>query len=725
MIFYTSGTTGRPKGALLTHLNLVMNSTVNAFDANPIRRDDVVMGCLPLFHTFGQTVSMNSTFRVGATLLLQPRFDADAAIDADAPRARDAVLRRPDDVRPAARRRPPGRGAAASCATASRAARRCRWWCSSASRRPSPPRSTRATASRRPRRPRRSTSPGSAPGPAPSATRSGASRWRSPTRPSTTGSSCCRAGSLGEIVIRGHNVFAGYLDDPEATAEAIVDGWFRTGDIGTVDEDGFISIVDRKKDLIIRGGFNVYPREVEEVLARHPGGRPGRGDRGARRREGRGDLRRRGRPPPGRPSDADELIAWSREQLGRHKYPRRVEVLDALPMGPAHKVLKRELRTQYSTARRPHETHDATQIRLARRPEGEPGDDTSRFTHDEVPDARRRPAAAARRLPVAGPLHARPDERREVLRRPGRGRRRDGRRHGRAWSRSRAHPDVRRRATSCCPTPAGRPTRSATAPALRKLDPSVAPLSTALGVLGMPGFTAYAGLLEIGKPQPGETVVVAAATGPVGSAVGQIAKVKGARAVGIAGGPEKCRALLDEFGFDVAVDHRSPTFAEDLAAAVPDGIDVYFENVGGPVATRGAAAREPLRPDAGVRPGRRLQRDVARPRAATGCPAFMRLVLHQEPDRARLHPGRVHRGRTAATSCATCPAGSPTGRCATARTSSRAWRTRPRRSAACSPAQLRQAAGPGLSPTRTTGPALASGPPGPARRVTCPKMRKS
>lgn len=117
----------------------------------------------------------------------------------------------------------------------------------------------------------------------------------------------------------------------------------------------------------------------------------------------------------------------------------------------------------------------------------------------------------------------------------------------------------------------------------RLLDPAAAPVSTALGVLGMPGFTAFAGLLEIGHPQPGETVVVAAATGPVGSAVGQIAKQKGARAVGIAGGPEKCRVLVEELGFDAAVDHRSPTFAEDLAAATPDGIDVYFENVGGHV----------------------------------------------------------------------------------------------------------------------------------------------
>lgn len=118
---------------------------------------------------------------------------------------------------------------------------------------------------------------------------------------------------------------------------------------------------------------------------------------------------------------------------------------------------------------------------------------------------------------------------------------------------------------------------------LRKLDPSSAPLTTALGVLGMPGFTAYAGLLTIGQPKAGETVVVAAATGPVGSAVGQIAHIKGARTVGIAGGADKCRALVDEFGFDVALDHKRPDFADALRQACPSGIDVYFENVGGKV----------------------------------------------------------------------------------------------------------------------------------------------
>ena len=118
---------------------------------------------------------------------------------------------------------------------------------------------------------------------------------------------------------------------------------------------------------------------------------------------------------------------------------------------------------------------------------------------------------------------------------------------------------------------------------LRRLDPDAAPVTTALGILGMPGMTAYTGLLNIGQPKAGETVVVAAATGPVGSLVGQIAKRKGARAVGIAGGPEKCAFLRDTLGFDAAIDHRAETFPDALAAACPDGIDVYFENVGGAV----------------------------------------------------------------------------------------------------------------------------------------------
>jgi NADPH-dependent curcumin reductase len=118
---------------------------------------------------------------------------------------------------------------------------------------------------------------------------------------------------------------------------------------------------------------------------------------------------------------------------------------------------------------------------------------------------------------------------------------------------------------------------------LRKLDPAVAPVTTGLGVLGMPGFTAYGGLRAIGKPKPGETVVVAAASGPVGSLVGQLAKIAGARAVGIAGGPKKCAYVKDELRFDAAIDHRDSDFAAKLAAACPKGVDVYFENVGGAI----------------------------------------------------------------------------------------------------------------------------------------------
>jgi NADPH-dependent curcumin reductase len=118
---------------------------------------------------------------------------------------------------------------------------------------------------------------------------------------------------------------------------------------------------------------------------------------------------------------------------------------------------------------------------------------------------------------------------------------------------------------------------------LAKIDPKLGPISTAVGVLGMPGMTAYAGLLEIGKPQAGETVVVAAASGAVGSAVGQIAKIKGARAIGIAGGKDKCDYVKRELGFDDCLDHRDPDLAAKLKEACPKGIDVYFENVGGAV----------------------------------------------------------------------------------------------------------------------------------------------
>ncbi|MFQ5773343.1 MAG: NADP-dependent oxidoreductase [Kiloniellaceae bacterium] len=118
---------------------------------------------------------------------------------------------------------------------------------------------------------------------------------------------------------------------------------------------------------------------------------------------------------------------------------------------------------------------------------------------------------------------------------------------------------------------------------LRRIDPGMAPISTALGVLGMPGMTAYTGLLNIGRPKQGETLVVAAASGAVGSLVGQIAKIKGCRAVGVAGSPEKCAYVVEELGFDACLNHRGADFADALGKACPDGVDIYFETVGGAV----------------------------------------------------------------------------------------------------------------------------------------------
>jgi len=151
------------------------------------------------------------------------------------------------------------------------------------------------------------------------------------------------AGERGEVVVRGPNVMKGYYANPDATAEAKRGGWFRTGDIGQLDEDGYLSIVDRKKDMILRGGFNVYPREVEERLLTHPAvslaavvGVPDE-------RLGE-EVKAYVVLKPGQQVGADDLIAWAREEMAGYKYPRTVEFREALPMSATGKVLKRELR---------------------------------------------------------------------------------------------------------------------------------------------------------------------------------------------------------------------------------------------------------------------------------------------------------------------------------------------------------------------------------------------
>jgi long-chain acyl-CoA synthetase len=344
VVFYTSGTTGQPKGALLTHLNLVMNATVNVFDANDARADDVVMGCLPLFHTFGQTVGMNGTFRLGGTLVLLARFTGEAAIDL---MVREAVT-----VFHGVPTMYIGLLEAAAKAEKLPALRLCVSGGASLPVAVLEKFTETFHASIFEGYGLSETSPTATTNQPAFGTRAGTIGhpiWGVEVEIARAEIEdrieLLPTGELGEIVIRGHNVFAGYLNRPADTAQAMVDGWFRSGDLGSKDGDGFITIVDRKKDMIIRGGFNVYPREVEEVLARHPAvvqvaviGVPD-GVHGE-------EICAVVVADPGGVS-AEELIGWSKERLGRHKYPRQVRFVDAMPVGPSHKVLKRELRKTF------------------------------------------------------------------------------------------------------------------------------------------------------------------------------------------------------------------------------------------------------------------------------------------------------------------------------------------------------------------------------------------
>jgi long-chain acyl-CoA synthetase len=303
------------------------------------------MGCLPLFHTFGQTVGMNGTFRMGGTIVLMARFTGEAAIDLmvkenvtifhGVPTMYIGLLEAAAkaDRLPALRLCVSG-GASLPVAVLEKfnEAFHATIFEGYGLSETSPTATTN--------QPAFGVKAGTV----------GHPIWGVEVeiaRPEIDERiEFMDNGELGEIVIRGHNVFTAYLNNPEATAQALVDGWFRTGDLGTRDDDGFITIVDRKKDMVIRGGFNVYPREVEEVLARHPAvlqvavigvPDPTQGE----------EICAVVVPDPGGVT-AEELIEWSREKLGKHKYPRQIRFAESLPLGPSMKVLKRELRQTYS-----------------------------------------------------------------------------------------------------------------------------------------------------------------------------------------------------------------------------------------------------------------------------------------------------------------------------------------------------------------------------------------
>jgi long-chain acyl-CoA synthetase len=342
VLLYTSGTTGRPKGAELTHFQMFMACTVGG-ETFGYRPDDVTLLVLPLFHVFGLSSTLNVAVRYGGSVVLVPRFGVDAVLDALEQRrctlfcgvptmyiallhadvsGRDLSALRvgvsggasiPGEVIRGFEEKFPGvvilegYGLSETVALAT---------------------FNRSAEDRR-------------------VLSIGKPMWGVDVRVFDDADRELPPGAdhVGEIVIRGHNVMKGYYNNTAATAEAMRGGWFRTGDLGFRDSDGFFFIVDRKKDLVIRGGFNVYPREVEEVLHQHPAvsdaaviGR--RDERLGEEVVAYVTLR------PGAQAEPAELIEFGKQRLAAYKYPREVRILDELPRNAAGKVLKSELRAR-------------------------------------------------------------------------------------------------------------------------------------------------------------------------------------------------------------------------------------------------------------------------------------------------------------------------------------------------------------------------------------------
>ncbi|GAA3958745.1 long-chain fatty acid--CoA ligase [Allohahella marinimesophila] len=341
VILYTSGTTGKPKGAELTHANILLNAIMFGRLSEAVA-DDRQLITLPLFHTFGQTVQMCGSLLNGNTMVLVPRFDPKAVVDlmiaekitvfCGVPTMYWALLNgvdiTPEQVEKI-------RGHLRLCG-------------SGGSSLPlevlkgfeekfdvpilegyglsetSPVACFNLLS-----HPRK---PGSV----------GLPIWGVEVKILNDANEAMPVNEHGEICIRGHNVMKGYLNKPDATAKALKNGWFHTGDVGYIDEEGYIFIVDRLKDMIIRGGYNVYPREIEEVLLTHPAislaaviGVPDTqyGE----------EVKACVILKDGQTASTEELVAWSKAHMAGHKYPRQFDIRDTLPMTATGKILKRKL----------------------------------------------------------------------------------------------------------------------------------------------------------------------------------------------------------------------------------------------------------------------------------------------------------------------------------------------------------------------------------------------
>jgi long-chain acyl-CoA synthetase len=341
IILYTSGTTGKPKGAQLTHDNLLMQCIVGARIAG-VTDSDVTLGTLPFFHAFGASNVMNTGFYAGATLSLLPRFDPHKALQqierdritifAGVPTMYIAFLKaHAEGEWDVSSIRLAISGGAALPEQVLRefeekfGAPILEGYGLSES-------SPSATFNR-PDRPRKVGS-------------IGLPVWGVELKVIDDSGNALGANENGEVCIRGHNVMKGYHNRPDATAETIdADGWLHTGDIGFRDDEGYYFIVDRKKEMVIRGGFNVYPREIEEVLYQHPAVAEAAvfGVPDATMGE---EVVAAVALRSGASATEEELIAFAKERVAAYKYPRRVWVLETLPKGPTGKILKLELKAQ-------------------------------------------------------------------------------------------------------------------------------------------------------------------------------------------------------------------------------------------------------------------------------------------------------------------------------------------------------------------------------------------
>ncbi|MFE7719417.1 long-chain fatty acid--CoA ligase [Nocardia rhizosphaerihabitans] len=332
VILYTSGTTGTPKGAALSHAGLVHNADVYSATVLDIGPEDVILGCLPLFHTFGQTCAMNTAIRSGACLTLVSRFEPAAVFEAIArdgatvfagvPTMYSALLHDPGaaDADVSTLRRCVSGGASLPVELLHGFENRfgCVILEGYGLSETSP-----VVAFNHAGRPRKPGSIGI------------------PIRDVEVELVDCLDG-IGEIAVRGPNVMLGYWRRPADTTAAIPDGWFRTGDLARRDEDGYLFIVDRKKDMIIRGGYNVYPREIEEVLYEHPEitqaavigiADPHLGE----------EIVAAVALRAGATTSGDQIQDFVKDRVAAYKYPRQVWLLDALPTGPTGKILKRAI----------------------------------------------------------------------------------------------------------------------------------------------------------------------------------------------------------------------------------------------------------------------------------------------------------------------------------------------------------------------------------------------